>query len=50
MFGEERLHALLSASGSAGEDLLEALLTAVSDFAHGRPVGDDLTLMTLTVL
>ena len=46
-FGEERLLQTIAEHGGSGPDLLDALLARVEDFAGGRPMADDWTLLTV---
>ena len=47
LFGEPRLLELAARTRSAGDELLRELGAAVSAFTHGRPLEDDLTLLTV---
>jgi serine phosphatase RsbU (regulator of sigma subunit) len=48
LYGEARLVEQLERSKRAGSELLEEVVAAVSAFAAGRPLDDDLTLLTAT--
>ncbi len=48
LFGEARLRELLRAAQGSGPRLLEEIVAGVSAFAAGRPLDDDLTLLTAT--
>jgi sigma-B regulation protein RsbU (phosphoserine phosphatase) len=45
MFGQSRIIATLSQSGLQGTRLLDELLAKVTEFADGRPINDDMTLL-----
>ena len=46
MFEARRLRQVVQGSELTGSELLQAILTAVEDFAGGRPSADDMTLLT----
>lgn len=48
LFGEERLHAVLLANPEAtAAQIVDAVVKAVTDFANGSPLSDDLTLLVI---
>jgi phosphoserine phosphatase RsbU/P len=49
MFGQNRIVSLLTRNGSKGPELLEVILSAVSEFSAGREVQDDMTLLAAEV-
>lgn len=49
LFGDERLAGLVRAHPAGGRGLLDLILAAVDRHAAGRPIPDDLTLMTARV-
>jgi serine phosphatase RsbU (regulator of sigma subunit) len=52
MFGEDRLDELLKVvieEGHTGGELLDAMLSVLSDFTEGQPLGDDMTMLLLEI-
>jgi sigma-B regulation protein RsbU (phosphoserine phosphatase) len=49
LFGVDRLESLVVGNKARGGQLLDSILSAVSEFCAGRPVQDDMTLVTAEI-